>query len=91
MNNGFGYFFLGISVGAAAAFLLAPKTGAETRDYLQSKAGDAAQQLKDQANQVADIANQQFERGKSIVREQVGNLSNAVNAGVRAYTEPTQG
>ena len=87
MNNGFGYFFLGVSVGAAAALLLAPKTGSETRDYLQSKAGDAAQQLKDQADQVATVASQQFERGKKMVRDQVENLSNAVDAGKHAFDE----
>ena len=92
-NNGFGYFFLGVSVGAAAALLFAPKTGADTRNYLQSRAGDAAQQLRDQANQLRDQANQVMDqaneklaRGKSVVREQVNNLSAAVDAGKRAYT-----
>ena len=91
MNNGFGYFFLGVSVGAAAALLFTPKTGAETRDYLQSRTGDAAQQLKDQADQVVAMANRQFERGKNMVRDQVENLSNALDAGMHAYSEPMQG
>jgi gas vesicle protein len=84
-NNGFGYFFLGVSVGAAAALLLAPKTGADTRNYLQSRAEDAAQQIKQQANRVMDRANEKIARGKTTVRDQVNNLSAAVDAGKRAY------
>jgi len=84
-NNGFGYFFLGLGVGAAAALLFAPKAGADTRNYLQSRAEDAAQQVKQQANQVMDQANETIARGKTMVRDQVNNLSSAVGAGKRAY------
>ena len=32
------YFFLGLGLGVAAGILFAPKSGAETRDFLRSKA-----------------------------------------------------
>jgi len=84
-NNGYSYFFLGLSVGAAAALLFAPKAGAETRNYLQSKAEDAAESLKDQGQRAMDLASQSVERAKGTLREQADTVSHAVDAGKQAY------
>jgi len=84
-NNGFGFFVLGVSVGAAAALLLAPKPGTETRNYLQSRAEDAARELKQQANQMVDQAADTITRGSAVVRDQMSGVSAAVDAGRRAY------
>jgi len=89
-NNGFGFFFLGIGVGAAAALLLAPRPGTETRNYLQSRAEDAARGLKEQANQMIDQAADTITRGSAVVRDQMGGVSAAVDAGKRAYKTSVQ-
>lgn len=84
-NNGFGFFVLGVSVGATAALLFAPKPGAETRNYLQSRAGDAARELKQQADQMIDQAADTITRGSAVVRDRMSGVSAAVDAGKRAY------
>jgi gas vesicle protein len=84
-NNDYGYFLLGLSTGAAIALLLAPKSGTETRNYLQSSAESAAQQLKDQSEQVIGRATEVIDRGQAMLRDQVDKLSTAIDAGKQAY------
>jgi len=67
-NNGYSYFFWGLGVGAAAALLFAPKAGAETRNYLQSKAEDAAESLMDQGQRAMDLASESVKRAKGTPR-----------------------
>jgi gas vesicle protein len=45
-DSKFSYFFLGLGLGVAAGLLFAPKTGAETRDLLLSKADEGKEYLK---------------------------------------------
>lgn len=89
-NNGIGFFVLGVSIGAAAALLFAPKRGDETRNYLQSRAQDAARGLKEQANQMIDQASDTINRGAAVVRDQMNSASAAVDAGKRAYKSTVQ-
>lgn len=42
----------GMATGAAAAILLAPRSGSETRDYLRRKADESADYIKDRTNQM---------------------------------------
>jgi gas vesicle protein len=90
VNNGYGYFLLGVSVGAAVGLLFAPKSGADSRNYLQSKAGEATQKLKDQTAQVMDQAADTINRGKAMLRDQVDTVSTAIDSGKRAYRETVQ-
>jgi gas vesicle protein len=86
-SNRLGYFFLGLGVGVAAAMMFAPKSGAETRDYLQSKGQEAAGRLKQTGQDLRNQAVDSIDRGKQAVREQVNNLSAAVDAGTKAYKQ----
>lgn len=90
-NNGIGLFVLGVGVGAAAGILLAPKTGAQTRNYLQSRAEDAARQIKEQTGHAKQQATQTINRGKSMVRDQLNCISAAMDAGKRAYRNTVHG
>jgi gas vesicle protein len=90
-NNGFGLFVLGVGVGAAAGILLAPKTGAQTRNYLQSRAEGAARQIKEQTNHAVDQASRSFHRGTSMVRDRMNCISAAMDAGKRAYRNTVHG
>jgi gas vesicle protein len=86
-NNTFTYFFVGLGIGTAVGMLFAPKSGAQTRNYLQSKAEDAAGQLKEQGQRAMDMANEKVERAKGAMREQAETVSRLTDAGRRAYEE----
>jgi gas vesicle protein len=87
---GLGYFFLGLGVGAAVGLLLAPRSGRETRNYLQTKTRESADYLKQQGQDLVDGATETIERGKQKLRNQVNNLSDAVDAGKQAYREAVE-
>ncbi len=97
-KNGFGYFLLGLGLGVAAGILLAPKSGAETRDLLRSKAGEGTDYIRSRADEgreylkqrtadLRDTATDLVEKGKTTVNRQRDNLSAAVEAGKSAYRE----
>ena len=53
-DNRFSYFFLGLGLGVAVGLLFAPKTGAETRDLILSKADEGKEYLKRAAADLKD-------------------------------------
>jgi gas vesicle protein len=54
-------FMVGATVGAAAALLLAPATGEETREYLGKRAREGRDRATDAANKGREIINRQRE------------------------------
>ncbi len=88
-DNKLSYFFLGLGLGVAVGVLFAPKSGAETRDLLRSKAEEGADLAKRRAAELRDAAAETLERGKSTVQRHKENLSAAVEAGKQAYREAT--
>ena len=89
-NNGTIYFLIGAGVGAAVALLFAPKTGEDTRNYLQSRADDAAARLKEQGQRAMDVASEGVDRAKSMLRNQSGSVSDAIEAGKQAYRDTVE-
>jgi gas vesicle protein len=87
VGNRLGYFCLGLGVGAAVGMLFAPRSGTDTRNYLQTKTREGADYLKRQGQDLAVGATETIERGKQKLRSQVNNLSDAVEAGKQAYRE----
>jgi gas vesicle protein len=85
--NRISYFLLGLGVGTAVGMLFAPKAGAETRDYLRAKGEEAADILRREGQDLRDRAVETIDRGKQNVRDQVKNLSDAVDAGKQAFHE----
>ena len=81
------YFFLGLGLGVAAGVLFAPKSGAETRDYLRSRADDGTEFLKRRSTELRETATEAVERGKATVQKHKENLTAAVEAGKQAYRE----
>jgi gas vesicle protein len=81
------YFFLGLGLGVAAGVLFAPKSGAETRDFLRSKAEEGTDYVKRRAEDLRDTTADAFDRSKDSIRRQKDNLSAAVDAGKQAYRE----
>ena len=100
-KNGFAYFLLGIGLGVAAGVLLAPKSGAETRDYLKNKAGEGSDYLRTRAedgreylrrrtDDIKGSAADIYEKGRTRVARHRENLSAAVEAGKQAYRDAVE-
>jgi len=86
-DNKLSYFFLGLGLGVAVGVLFAPKSGAETRDFLRSKADEGTDFVKRSAEDLRDTAADTIDRGKDTIRRHKDNLSAAVDAGKQAYRE----
>ena len=89
-TNEFTYFGIGAALGAAAAILLAPKSGPETRKFLRSKAEESTENLATRASDARDTASQAINRGKKAIRQNAENFNAAVDAGVQTYREALQ-
>ena len=81
------YFFLGLGLGVAVGLLVAPKTGAETRDMLASKADEGKDYLKRQTEGIRDSASDILDKGRDLVSKQKDQLDAAVQAGKQAYRD----
>ena len=89
-TNEFTYLGIGAALGAAAAILLAPKSGPETRKLLRSKAEEGTDYVASRASDARDTASQAINRGKKVIKQNADNLSAAVDAGVQTYREAVQ-
>jgi gas vesicle protein len=90
-DNKFSYFFLGLGLGVAVGLLFAPKSGAETRELLLTKADEGKEYLKRRTSDLRESAEEAIEKGKTAVSRQRDNLSSAVEAGKQAYREAVSG
>jgi len=90
-DNKFSYFFLGLGLGVAVGLLFAPKTGADTRELLLSKADEGRDYLKRKSSELRDQASDVIDKGKTAVTRQRDNLSAAMEAGKQAYRESVAG
>jgi len=90
-DSKFSYFFLGLGLGVAVGLLFAPKTGAETRELLLTKADEGKEYLKRRTSDLRESAEEVIEKGKTAVSRQRDNLSSAVEAGKQAYREAVSG
>ncbi|MCX5974810.1 MAG: YtxH domain-containing protein [bacterium] len=81
-NSGIGEFFAGIFVGsiigAGVALLLAPKSGAETREYLKEKLLELKEklpeQIKEEAKHLKEEAKELMHKGKTLLEEKKTEL-----------------
>ncbi len=80
-----GWFFLGTIAGAAAALLMAPKTGRETRELLAERGGELLKKAQEAAG--TGRAGEMFERGREYFDEQAQRLTSAFDAGKQAMRE----
>lgn len=82
-----GWFFLGALVGAAAAFLLTPKTGEEARELIREKGGELAKRAQEYARDAQTQATQLLEKGRELLEEQTEKMRAAFEAGRDAMRE----
>jgi len=81
------FFFLGLGLGVAVGVLFAPKSGAETREFIRSKAGEGVDYVKTRGDELRDTAAEKLDRSKEALRRQKDSFSAAVDAGKQAYRE----
>jgi gas vesicle protein len=82
-----GWFFLGGLIGAAAALLMAPKTGRETRELLAERGGDVAKRAQAMATDAQGRAGEWLDKSRELFEEQTQRLMTAFEAGKDAMRE----
>jgi gas vesicle protein len=81
------YLLFGAIIGAAAALLLAPRSGEETRKLIASKAREGADVISNRSKEVAGRTSEFVDRGKEVLQHQRDQISAAIEAGKQAYKE----
>jgi gas vesicle protein len=82
-----GWFFLGALAGAAAALVLAPKTGRETRDLLTEQGAEVWRRAQEMAGTAQNRAGEAVDKGRDYMQEQAERLRSAFDAGRSAMRE----
>jgi len=73
--------------GAAAALLMAPKTGRETREILAERGNDVAKRAQAMANDAQGRAGEWLDKSREMFEEQTERLITAFEAGKEAMRE----
>jgi len=81
------YLMLGAMIGAVTALLLAPRSGAETRKIIASKARESADYVASRTKAAAEKTAEYMDRGKDLLQQQRNSVAAAVDAGKQAYRE----
>lgn len=82
-----GWFFLGGMLGAAAALLMAPKTGRETRELLAERSNEVAKRAQAMATDAQGRAGEWFDKSRELFEEQTQRLMTAFEAGKDAMRD----
>jgi gas vesicle protein len=82
-----GWFFLGALAGAAAALLMAPKTGRETRELLTERGGELFKKAQEKAGETQGRASDLLDKGREYFEEQTQRLASAFEAGRSAMKD----
>ncbi len=80
-------FLAGSAVGAVAAILLAPSSGAETRRKIKATSLDTKDKALEKVDAVKSEASSLVERGKEKVEGVKSQVQSAVEAGKEAYAK----
>src|SRR5438552_16354565 len=76
-----GWFLFGAALGAAAALLLTPRTGAQARELLLERGGDVAKRAQDFANHAQGHAGDWLDKSRELFEGQTQRLMSAFEAG----------
>ena len=83
----FGWFLFGAALGAAVAYLTAPRTGVETRDLLAARGSDVARRAQGLADDAQHQAGEWLDKSRELFEEQTQRLVAAFEAGREAMQE----
>jgi gas vesicle protein len=76
-----GWFLLGGVIGAAAALLMAPRTGQQTRELLAEHGGEFARRAQEMATEAQGRAGEWLDKSRELFEEQTQRLLTAFEAG----------
>ena len=82
-----GWFFLGGVIGAAAALLMAPKTGREAREILAERSNEVAKRAQAMASDAQGRAGEWLDKSRELFEEQTQRLMTAFEAGKDAMRD----
>jgi gas vesicle protein len=82
-----GWFLFGTMLGAVAAVLLTPKTGAQAREILADHGGDVARRAQEFAAEAQGRAGEWLDKSRELFEEQTQRLMSAFEAGRDAMRE----
>ena len=82
-----GWFFLGAIAGAAAAALLTPRSGRETRELLTEHGNEWLKRAQEKAGETQVRAGDLFEKGREYFDTQRERLASAFESGKSAMRE----
>ena len=82
-----GWFFLGGLIGAAAALLLTPRTGQQTREMLAEHGEGFARRAQEMAGEVQGRAGEWLDKSRELFEEQTQRLMTAFEAGKDAMRD----
>lgn len=68
-DNKLGWFVAGAAVGAAIALLYAPKSGSDTRDYINKTTHEGVEAMETSGRELMDRGKELYDRGKAIADE----------------------
>jgi gas vesicle protein len=80
-GSGFGWFLIGLGIGAAVGVLYAPKAGYETREDLRQGARESGEYLRQKSRAAADQVNNLIDVGRDQVGDYVDKAKAAVDRG----------
>jgi gas vesicle protein len=80
-----GKFMVGVSVGAAAALLLAPYSGKDSRCKLSDTAADGAAHVKDYGESVRGAVIEAVEHTKDDIARHKAGIAQAIKRGTEEY------
>jgi len=86
-KNGFSSFLLGLGVGIGIGMLFAPKSGADTRQFIKDKTGEGTDFIKQRASEARDSAGDIITKGKDALNRQKDTIADAMEAGKQAYRD----
>jgi gas vesicle protein len=78
-SGGVGSFLLGVAIGAAAALLLAPQSGAATRRDIKRSARRARRAAEDLAGDITTRVNDTFEQARGRVEQGIDTARQAID------------
>ena len=85
-----GWFLLGAVAGAAAALVLTPRSGKETREILAERADELARTAQRLAHEAKGQTSEILDRSRDVLEQQAQRLKGAFEAGREAMREEMQ-
>jgi gas vesicle protein len=82
-----GWFLFGTVLGAAAALLMTPRTGEQTREILGEKSGELARRAQTLATEAQGRAGEWLDKTREVFEEQTQRLMTAFEAGKDAMRD----